>query len=213
MPLAADLAVVAGQAFTDLDPIWLLDDPAQLRDALLDVLPAVADTYATAAGALAADTYDELRAAARAAGRFAAVVAPLREFGTDSLALWATSRDWEADGALAAARTQVEGGLQRRIANAGNETFTSNVQEDPAARGWERITSATACDFCRMVAMRGAVYTKGTASFACHDHCNCSARPLWGDETVKAGKYRRTERNITDADRARVRAWIADNLT
>ena len=63
-----------------------------------------------------------------------------------------------------------------------------------------------------MVATRGAVYTKATASFACHDHCNCEARTVFGDEPIRVAAYKPTDRTITDADRARVRQWIAEHL-
>jgi hypothetical protein len=36
-----------------------------------------------------------------------------------------------------------------------------------------------ACDFCEMLADRGAVYGEASADFEAHDHCSCSAEPVF----------------------------------
>lgn len=43
-------------------------------------------------------------------------------------------------------------------------------------------------------------------------NCNCNARPEFGGEAKKVREYVPSERNVSDADRARVRRWIKDNL-
>lgn len=208
--LSSDLVLVTGLATDELAPVWELD-PAEIPTALIDVLPAVVDTYAIAAAAVAADAYDTQREAAEVAGLFAAIVAPLQEFGTDSLALWGTKK-LVSPADVADARTLVEGGLQKRIVNAANETMTLSAAEDPRARGYMRRTRPGACDFCRMVASRGGVYTKTSARFACHDHCHCEAVPAWGGRPLPVRPYKPSDRPSTELDRARVRAWIAANL-
>ena len=54
--------------------------------------------------------------------------------------------------------------------------------------GWRRVASATACDFCAMLASRGVVYsTEESASFEAHAPdelgrggvCSCSAEPVY----------------------------------
>jgi hypothetical protein len=54
--------------------------------------------------------------------------------------------------------------------------------------GWRRVASATACDFCVMLASRGAVYsTEESASFEAHAPdelgrggvCSCSVEPVY----------------------------------
>ena len=42
-----------------------------------------------------------------------------------------------------------------------------------------------------------------------HDHCHCSAVPAWSGEPRPVKPYTPSARKATDADRARVRDWIA----
>lgn len=194
----------------DLERIWRQVGTAdEARDALNDVLPGVVDTYGLASAALAADWYDEVRDELNVDGRFAAIVADL-DLGGDVLAgyavgpLYAAAPDW------ARARTLAEGGLQLRIANAARETVRLSSIEDPSARGWQRSASM-GCEFCQMLASRGAVYSESTVDFAAHDHCKCIAVPAFSGRPLPVKPYTPSERNITDADRARVRAWLRDN--
>lgn len=174
------VAELAARADADLAPLWLqVRTPLAARDALLDVLPTLVGTYGEAAGALAADWYDELRDEAGVSGRFSAIVASLPDGGGgEALAKWgvsplfATTPDW------AAAQTLVAGGLQRRIANAGRLTVAESSVQDRAARGWRRV-GVGRCDFCRLLIDRGAVYKESTASFEAHDHCGCAAEPAF----------------------------------
>lgn len=207
MSLRSDLQVVSGLAVAELAPVWDVDR-TDLADALIQTLPVVVERYATIAGTVAADTYEADREAAEVRGRFNTIVAPLRDFGTESLAWWGLTKGTTLD----ASRTLIEGGVQKRIVNAANETFTENVSRDPAARGWQRVTRAGACRFCQMVSGRGGVYTRSTATFACHEMCHCTAVPAWGGRPVPVSKYEPSDRPASDADRARVRAWIAQNL-
>src|SRR5512139_3291370 len=59
------------------------------RDALIALLPAIGDTYGYAAGALAADWFDDLREAAEVSGRFVAEPSEgVDEARWESLARW-----------------------------------------------------------------------------------------------------------------------------
>lgn len=114
--------------------------------------------------------------------------------------------------ALDSSRLRVEGGLQKRIVNAANVTVTGSAVADPHARGWMRRTQPGACGFCLLVASRGGVYTKATATFACHEHCYCEAVPAWGGQALPVDPYKPSSKQSSPADRARVRQWIKDNL-
>jgi hypothetical protein len=71
-------------------------------------------------------------------------------------------------------------GAAMRIAlNGGRDTLLDTIRSDPRARGYERVTSGNACDFCSMLADRGAVYGEASAEFEAHDHCSCSAQPVY----------------------------------
>lgn len=81
--------------------------------------------------------------------------------------------------ALANALTETQGAMARLVMNAGRETVTRTVTNDPRAAGWQRVLGGGGCDFCRMLAGRGDVYREGTADFEAHDHCGCSAEPVY----------------------------------
>lgn len=116
-----------------------------------------------------------------------------------------------AEVAMGAALVQATGAMSRLVLDAGRDTITATSVSDPASRGWQRVGSGMDCAFCQMLIDRGAVYSEEGVNFASHDHCNCSAEPAYGGDRVSVGAYKRSERNITDADRARVRDYLANN--
>ena len=120
--------------------------------------------------------------------------------------MFAAEPDWQA------ARNRISGGLQRRIANVARDTVTFSAVEDPGADGWQRVARSGGCAFCRMLAGRGAVYTKSSSDFASHDDCHCVAMVAWKGIERPVKPYTPSAATITDADRARVRAWMASNL-
>lgn len=201
------VAGLSSLAQRDLAELWRrVSTAAQAREALEDILPALVETYGAAAATLAADWYDDQRDK-YGAGRFTAIPAEIRDPGASALIGWATTTATSDD----AFRALIEGGLQKRIANASRQTVIGSAIADPSAVGWKRI-GAGACAFCRMLIQRDQLYTEATADFASHDHCNCQAYPLIkGAEPIDVREYVKSERNLTDADRARVRKWIAEH--
>lgn len=188
----------------DLSKLWRqVSEAAAAEVALHDVLPALIDTYGAAAATLAADWYDTAREKADVAGRFRAIPADIRDTGAHALIGWALTEatDYQAF------QTLVEGGMDRRIANFSRGTITGSSVADPKARGWQRVGTGE-CSFCRMLIARGAVYSEATADFASHDHCHCSAVPAWNGRPVPVKPYTPSNRDTTDADRARVREYL-----
>lgn len=202
MLASAELASVMGS---------LAGEPADaVLDALMEVLPALGDTYGDAASVLAADYFDEQRMAADVRGRFEATPVrgverarweALARWGTDPLRVTPRTPRVDDDGApigygpdrepdFRAALTLLDGGLTRTIADQHRLTVVENTNADPQARGWVRIARPGACGFCRMLADRvGAggdpgVYTAASATFKSHDHCGCVAAPSW-DRTAR----------------------------
>jgi hypothetical protein len=43
----------------------------------------------------------------------------------------------------------------------------------------QRVLGGAGCDFCQMLAGRGEVYSAETADFEAHDHCGCTAEPIY----------------------------------
>jgi hypothetical protein len=198
-------------AAADLNIVWRRASNAERTLAVLEeTLPALIDAYGNASGTLAADWYDERRAQAAVRRQFQANPAGLRKGGGGAaLAGWAVGPLFSESPDLALAQERVAGGLQLRIANTARDTITEASLADPSAQGWQRESSG-GCAFCEMLASRGEVYSEESADFAAHDHCQCVAVPAFEGEPRPVQPYTPSARNITDADRTRVRAYIAD---
>jgi hypothetical protein len=205
----------------DLDRLWTqISDlpPVQVREALVDVLPVIADEYGLAAGALAADWYDDERDRAGVGGSFTAepVELPDQERFT-SLAVWGTSPLFSENPDPQSSLSLVAGGLQRAIADAHRLTVVESTQNDPQATGWRRIGVGENCGFCRMLIGRGAVYTEASVTFRSHDNCNCAASPTWAENVVKISRepFQQSQKNRSDEtkkrDNERAYAFIAEH--
>jgi hypothetical protein len=77
-----------------------------------------------------------------------------------------------------AAASSAAAGMRHALAG-GRDTIDETVKADPKAIGWARVTSGKACEFCSMLADRGAVYGDDTAHFDAHDGCSCTAEPAY----------------------------------
>ena len=183
--LRSHIAEVTALANRDLAALWRqVSDAAQARTALMDLLPAIVETYGQAAATLAAEWYDEARAKAAVRGTFVAIPAHPSDRGAHALAGWATSTATD-DNALHAL---ILGGVQRRIADSARETITGSAFADPAGRG--------------------AVYSEAGADFASHDHCRCVAVPAFDGVERPVKPYTPSLRSSSDADRARAREYL-----
>jgi hypothetical protein len=205
--LRRETAQVVDLANRDLARLWqLIANGASAGDALHDLLPAIVREYGSLGAALASEWYGEQREKAGVRGRFTAVPIEADDRGAHALVGWALTEATD-DASLA---TLIAGGVQRRIADHARLTVAHSSVADPAARGWQRVGSGNCTTgFCDMLIGRGAVYTEATADFAAHDHCQCSAVPAWGGEPLPVKPFKPSMRQATDADRARVRDWIA----
>lgn len=112
--LRRDIANLSRLAERDLAALWAtVATAAQARQALNDILPALVETYGMAAGAIAADWYDEARAKAGVGRAFYAEPIPVTPAGAPKLTTWALGVSTDLDNA----RSLVAGGVQRRLAN------------------------------------------------------------------------------------------------
>ena len=146
---------------SDLAALWRAVDGQDvefLRDALQAEVPGVVDPYLAKAGDITADWYEAQAPDLNYVARPAALV--------DEGQLQATAR-WAAGTVLtkspASPLDLLAGSMQRALFNESRETIVENAEVEPGAR-WARHASANACEFCRMVATRGAVYTSESAA-------------------------------------------------
>lgn len=198
----------------DLSQVWQSiagDTPTAAVAALLEAVPGIGEMYGDMAATLAVDYYESSREIAGVPGSFVAkpaVLAGPDRF--DSLVRWAVTPLFDPTQGLASVPTRIGGPLQMIVADASRETIVGNSERDPKAVGWKRVTHG-GCDFCQMLAGRSTLYRAGSR-FASHPHCHCSGAPVFGDGTtgqhVSVNQYEASKRNITDADRARLRAYM-----
>jgi hypothetical protein len=84
------------------------------------------------------------------------------------------------DRARDASFVESSGVAGRHVLTGGRRSLLTLLQDDPQARRWIRVTDGDPCAYCAMLAGRGPVYlTKKTASFSAHDHCACTAEPVY----------------------------------
>lgn len=73
--------------------------------------------------------------------------------------------------------TRLAGAVGRQVLKGGRTTLMDSVARDPKARGWRRITDGSPCSFCARIA--GAVVSADKRDFKAHNHCGCSAEPVY----------------------------------
>ena len=71
----------------------------------------------------------------------------------------------------------------RHALTGGRETLVGSARADRKALGWARVTSGNPCAFCAMLASRGPVYTEQSGDFEAHDHCSCTAEPVFSTDS------------------------------
>lgn len=160
-------------------------EPPVATAALVATVPDLVATYADAAAVAAADYYDERRDTARLRSTYRAEPAPpaARE-QSEAMARWATEPIWSAEPDTAMLLTRIGSGTDRLVRQGDSDTILHNVTRDPAKPRWARNGRANACSFCLMLISRGAVYAADTAEFQAHDHCRCTAAPVFRSSDV-----------------------------
>jgi hypothetical protein len=190
-----------------------LDGSPEVRRAgLLEDVPEVIGYFTEGSAALAADFYADERERAGVRGVFEVdLTINDRTVKIRRAVAWASDPLFQGDDVAAVKRlAQV---TQFETAKPYRDTILENRRRDPESVGWRRITSPGSCGFCRLAASKGAIYKKSTADFAAHDHCGCTAAPVFrGGETgpeVSAIAYVAAKRKRTPAEKAALRDAIA----
>lgn len=171
----------AVRVLTDFLASTDLGDAARVRDALLEVVPALSDVYGDAAATVAAEWYEDLRA--REVG------------GAFNAKLGATAPTGSVQGSVRWAAAELftdhpqtimdvlGGAVQRHVLYAARETIARNVEFDPAKPRYAVVpTGANPCAWCTILASRGWVYSSKKTADAhskYHDNCSCQAVPSW----------------------------------
>lgn len=152
------------------------------RDALLEIVPDLVREYGDIAASVAADWYEEVRAAAGVASAHTATLsAGVDVAQVQGSVRWAAGSLWGENPTEALAL--LNGAMQRFISYSTRDTIARNVAGDRSKPRYARVPSgATTCAFCEMLASRGFVYhSKQTAGMRrdFHDDCNCQIVVEW----------------------------------
>lgn len=105
------------------------------------------------------------------------------------------ARSKSVDAALLAMRTRASRSARRLAMAGGRQTTMATIYDAPEIAGYRRVAQAGACDFCEMLAGRGAVYltferasevgrsgrVRGTRATgeSYHDGCGCQPEPIY----------------------------------
>ena len=176
------LSQVNTLAVQDLVTLWRQAgdlSSSEFRQFVIDAFPDVVDPYAALAGDLASDWYEQ--SAPDLDYQAVPAAAPNVQALQESTQ-WALG----ATGDLGLAR--LAGTLQRAVFNGARDTITTNVAREQGAR-WARHASANACEFCRLLSTRGAVYGSRDRAMKSHDHCRCVAIEERPGQTYEPAPY------------------------
>ena len=188
---AAILDGINRRALAELGDVWRALEGAEalaVRDVLLDVVPALTDRFGDLSAVSAGDFYDEMRAAAGAPGRHAATLAstpPLEQVRASVRAGLAPIFAGEPQWAVALSR--LSGSVTRLVLQPARLTVAESTRRDPARPRFARKPDPAACDWCLMLAARGAVYLSEQSAGDMndyHDRCRCEPVPVFRDDDL-----------------------------
>lgn len=153
---------------------WRQGDIAECRAALVDALLLAMPAYTDAAAQAGADFYDAVRACE--AGE---AMGALAFSGFDPEAFEGAVRAFVQDVVDGKPAEQLNGKVidrvDRDIRRSANISVAENARRDPLKPKYARVPSGgETCEFCIMLASRGAVY--GTVEAASHAHPGCDCR-------------------------------------
>lgn len=74
------------------------------------------------------------------------------------------------------ALVQLVGSTSRLALLGARDTILKSAAASPRITGWQRVSGGECCDWCEMLVGRGA---EDTASGEWHDHCVCTAEPVY----------------------------------
>lgn len=81
------------------------------------------------------------------------------------------------------------GVASRHVLTGGRQSLLTLLQDDPQVQRWIRVTDGDPCAFCAMLAGRGPVFlTEQSAGFSAHDHCACTAEPVYSMDAPWPGR-------------------------
>lgn len=161
-------------------------------NALEIFVPALVAEYGEIGAAVAVDFYDELRDASGVVKPFKAVMADIPEQSRVQASVrWAVGPLFQAESDPAQALSNLTEVNDRFVKETARKTIFTSAQKDTARASFARVPSGSkTCEFCLMLASRGAVYAnakKAGENKKFHGHCDCQIIPMWDGDEYPAG--------------------------
>jgi hypothetical protein len=196
-----------------------LSRPEVARDALLEFVPVLSQQYGDDVATIAADWYDELRAASGASGRFRALTAP--SVPAEAVAAnvrYMAGNLWTPNPAAMLGPLLMA--TDKYVKQPGRDTMAANAKRE-GVRFARVPTGKTTCAFCLMMASRDAVYVSeksaGSKKFGSgnefHGHCDCEvvriAKPSDYPKHYLPDDYYAMYKHAIKDDSPEVRAFLA----
>jgi hypothetical protein len=153
-------------------------------------VPEIVGQHAQAAATVTAQWYDELAPDLPFKATPVTDLPPERISKSIDWALHAPTKHVEApvtEPPADVALSRLAGSAKRMVYDASRDTVIQNAKEEGVK--WARYASSTACEFCRLLALRGAVYATKQSALKGHDHCRCLAVPQRPGETYTPPPY------------------------
>lgn len=153
---------------------------AFIRD-MLAALPVLTAELADVSAEIGATAYNLSRDQSDARGRFTAVLAPAPAAewvqGVVRGAIFQRTQEFPNRTPPNVIVQRLEAATPRVVRYGGRETVALSSERDPARPRYQRMVRSGGCDFCKMLAGRGAVYrSQDSAGAAIHFHDNCGCR-------------------------------------
>lgn len=155
-------------ALVDLDRLMrgvANESPAVQREAMMDLLPALGNQYASATGEIAAvfsGELMELQEVKKPVAPKALALPPAKSW--QALAGFGLSDRVLERGGIMLAYSLLSGGLTKRLTEFAADTMVENAAIQSVPVNSQRVPKPGCCAFCGMLASRGAVYSPETAS-------------------------------------------------
>lgn len=193
----------AQQAQSELHKVFetvinMYDDPADQRDALLELVPAIARKYGNLDSTAAAEWYEKVRRKWITDDDYTVD----SQYDPDDVPMRKTVRRlaghlWGDETAgvgpdYDAMERGLHASMDRWVKAGGRETIERATRHDPSKPRYARVPQGPTCGFCIMLASRGFVYAdedKAGALGQYHKECDCEIIPSWDKKKPRIDGY------------------------
>lgn len=186
----SDLSILVRAELSKFVRALDLTAPGKARDALLEYVLLLVEEYGQVAASIAADWYEDLRAASGVAGAFTAQAAPSYPAEAVEKRVRSASGglfDGDVEQTLAALSYSID----KYVKQPARDTVVNSGMVDPWAPRFARVPAGTTtCGFCILLASRGPVYLtrESAGEFAkFHGNCDCQIVMIGPSDALPEG--------------------------